>query len=149
MKFLFCFFFLVLSSFCGIAQNKGNLPPKQQKMPDKDPVVVIDNIEIGHTKTYHWHTDKLVATASTPTKATFSILHKGKTPPTVYNLAPNEKTIKVKLAKGINTIVIATVKTTKDDNNKVHITMNEKEMTYEITARLKTGVNDTLFINRH
>ncbi len=149
MKFSIFISLIVFSSFCGIAQNKGTLKPKQQKMPDKDPVVVIDNIEAGKSKTYHWHSDKLTARASATAKVKFTVVNMLKTVPTVFKVGPKEKVLKVKLNKGINTIVIAGDANTKAEESKVHISIKDGEMQYEITARMKKGENDTLLINRH
>lgn len=116
-------------------------------MPDKDGVVVIDNIVPGKSKVYNWHSSGVVLNVGgiQGTSGTFCVLRNGRSAAKTYPVNKKHNNIYVRLSKGDNTLVLKT----NQEEDEIHIRMADKEMKYNITAQLKKGINDTIIIKRH
>jgi hypothetical protein len=143
---VFCIAFLQMGAF---AQDKGKLPPSPQKMPDRDAAIIVDDIAPGKSRLFNWHSATLEGKVNCESKATLSVLHGGKTPPTIIKLTNKNKPLKLKLETGPNILVVTYGGTTPQNLNNVYFHVHDREMQFEITAHPKKGMNDTLIIKRH
>lgn len=146
---------IITFTICGMAafaQKKGSVPSVRQTMPDKDPVVTIDDIQAGKSKRYHWHSSYALFAIDMPKKAGsfVDVSFNGKTILSHYQTKhPKPKARKLNLNTGTNTLIISPNKSNKQDFFTLNMSLSEKAMDYNINAQLKKGKSDTLIIIKH
>ncbi len=148
---------IIAFTFClpaAFAQKKGSVPPVEQTIPDKDPVVTIDNIQAGKSKKYHWHSPSALLDIDRPDKAYpdpfIDVTLNGKSILSHYKAKPPKRKAKtLNLKKGTNTLIISPSKSNKVDSFVLFMSLREKTMGYNITAQFRKGKSDTFIIIRH
>ncbi len=144
---------VLLISCCvkhAFGQRNGSNSSYPQKMPDKDPVMVMEQLGAGKIKTYNWRGNrgKVRLESTSSNNRMIELRCNGKLIP-YNNIAENEQSIKsIYLPKKNNIMVVSVNKNYRGDSCTAELTLSEPDISYKITAHLKKGLNDTIILKR-
>jgi hypothetical protein len=146
MRLIIFLMFLLFPAFlCTQAQAQQHL----RKMPDKDPVMVIDKLMPGKSKHYNWHSGSLKCTIRNNDKdcKKINVTFNNK-PLLLHYCLAKEKSFNLKLLKKLNIIVLTADRGNTIDSTFATVTLAGEPLSYTVKALCRKNINDTIFI-RH
>ena len=145
MRLVIFVIILLVQSFLSTQIHSQHL----QKMPDKDPVMIIDKLMPCKNKQYKWSSDNVKFTIRNNDKNCKKIKVTFNNKPVLQHYClVGEKSFNLKLTKNTNIILLTTDRDNTSDSTFVTVMLAGERLPYAINVLCRKNIYDTIFI-RH